>query len=460
MVKEGLDAKITTYKSLIAAFGKQQMVEKSEEIFEKMRSEGYNLDRSFYHLMMKTYRSMGHHSKCEELLKLMKEDGIEPNAATMHLLMISYGSSGNSLEAEKVLNNLKSSGEELSTLTYSSVLDSYFKNRDYNIGIQKFVEMRNEGLEPDHRIWTIFIRAASLCKTTSEAMLILDAMKDAGFDLPIKLLKNSESMVLEIDQVLEQLKSLEDNAALNFVNAIEDLLWAFELRATASWVFQLAVKKDIYRHDVFRVADKDWGADFRKLSAGAALVGLTLWLDHMQDASLEGNPLSPKSVVLITGVSEYNNVSLNSTIKAYLWEMGSPFLPCKTRSGLLIAKAHSLRMWLKDSPFCLDLELKNSVNLPETNSMELIEGCYIRCGLVHAFQDITQRLGLVRPKKFARLALMSDEKRDKAIQADIDGRKEKLEKMKRFGITKKTSYHKRKFARQEVVDPGVRLLKG
>lgn len=31
-----------------------------------------------------------------------------------------------------------------------------------------------------------------------------------------------------------------------------------------------------------RVAEKDWGADFRKLSAGSALVGLTLWLDDMQ----------------------------------------------------------------------------------------------------------------------------------------------------------------------------------
>ena len=30
------------------------------------------------------------------------------------------------------------------------------------------------------------------------------------------------------------------------------------------------------------MADKDWGADFRRLSAGAALVALTLWLDHMQ----------------------------------------------------------------------------------------------------------------------------------------------------------------------------------
>lgn len=33
---------------------------------------------------------------------------------------------------------------------------------------------------------------------------------------------------------------------------------------------------------LYRVSNMDWGADFRKLSAGAALVGLTLWLDSMQ----------------------------------------------------------------------------------------------------------------------------------------------------------------------------------
>lgn len=41
-----------------------------------------------------------------------------------------------------------------------------------------------------------------------------------------------------------------------------------------------------YLSSCCRVADKDWGADFRKLSAGAALVGLTLWLDHMQASFL------------------------------------------------------------------------------------------------------------------------------------------------------------------------------
>lgn len=152
-----------------------------------------------------------------------------------------------------------------------------------------------------------------------------------------------------------------------------------------------------------------------------------------QDASLQGTPESPKSVLLITGTAEYNMVSLDKTIKTYLWEMGSPFLPCKTRTGVLVSKGHSLRMWLKDSPFCMDLELRDALSLPKSNSMRLNEGCFMRAGLIPAFKDIHDRLGQVAPKKFARLALLSNEKRQKVITADIEGRKQKLEKMKKNG---------------------------
>ncbi|XP_022718545.1 pentatricopeptide repeat-containing protein At3g18110, chloroplastic-like isoform X2 [Durio zibethinus] len=390
MRKVGLEPKLDTYKSLISAFGKQQLLEEAEELFNELHSKGYKLDRSFYHTMMKIFRNSGNHSKAESLLSMMKEAGVEPTIATMHLLMVSYGSSGLPQEAEKVLTNLKETGLNLTTLPYSSVINAYLKNGDYNVGIQKLMEMKKEGLEVDHRIWTCFIRAASLSQHTSEAIILLNALRDAGFDLPI------------------------------------------------------------------RVAVKDWGADFRKLSAGSSLVALTLWLDHMQDAALQGYPESPKSVVLITGTSEYNMVSVNSTLKACLWEMGSPFLPCKTRSGLLVAKAHSLRMWLKDSPFCLDLELKDAPSLPELNSMQLIEGCFIRRGLVPAFKDITERLGLVWPKKFARLAVLSDDKRDKAIQAEIKGRQEKLEKLKKEVGYKRTrmikKMRKRKFMRRPLLN--------
>ncbi|KAF6168905.1 hypothetical protein GIB67_038402 [Kingdonia uniflora] len=403
MTKQGLDPKLDTYKSLISACGKQSLCEEAENLFKGMQSKGCKVDRSIYHMMMKMYRNSGDLLKAENLLVMMKEAGVEPTIATMHLLMVSYGSAGQPKEAENVLDNLKTMGLELSTLPYSSVIDAYLKDGNHSKGIEKLWEMKRDGLESDHRIWTCFIRSASLSKTTSLAMVLLNVLRETGFDLPI------------------------------------------------------------------RVAEKDWGADFRKMSPGAALVGLTLWLDHMQarlfsllitakclqlyycgDASLQGSPESPKSVVLITGTAEYNMVSLNNTLKAYLWEIGSPFLPCKTCSGLLIAKAHSLRMWLKDSPFCLDLELKDAPSLPVSNSMQLSEGYFIRSGLAPVFKDVHERLGQVRPKKFARLALLTEEKREKVILADIKGRKEKLEKMKERGTLerpRKKQYGKKKFIR-------------
>ncbi|CAA6667097.1 unnamed protein product [Spirodela intermedia] len=404
MTRHGLEPKVNAYKSLLAAFGRVEQWEQAEKLFKTIQSKGYVLDRSIYHIMMKIHRDSGNHSEAEHVLFLMKEAGVEPTIATMHLLMVSYGSAGQPQEAETVLNSLKDSGLVLSTLPYMSVIDAYLKNREYDLGIKKMLEMKGNGFEPDHRIWTCFIRAASLCCETNQGIMLLRALHDVGFDLPIRILtEKAETLVLKLDSFLDQLGSQED-ASFNFINALEDLLWAFERRATASWLFELAIKKGIYRHNVFRVSEKDWGADFRKLSAGAALVGLTLWLDHMQDASLQGTPESPKSVVLITGTARYNMVSLCDTLKA---------------------------MWLKDSSFCTDLELKDAPSLPKSNTIQLVDGCFMRAGLVPAFKEIFERMDQVGPKKFARLALMSDEKREKTITADITGRMEKLEKMKK-----------------------------
>eukprot|EP01018_Ginkgo_biloba_P019886 Gb_33699 [translate_table: standard] len=445
MKRLGCEPTIDSYKALLSVCGRLQLWDETESLFRDMQANSFKVDRSAYHIMMKAYRSAGEHKKAEKLLVQMKISGIEPNLATMHMLMDSYGKGGQPEEAEKVFKDLQDSGLNLGTVQYNCVINAYLKSGDHAMGLEKLMKMRADGFEPDYRTWTCIIGAASLCKSTSKALNLLSALRDAGFALPIRLLtENSAKAISEVETVLEQLQVLGEEAGIGFVNVIEDLLWAFERRATATWIFQMAIEKKIYPQDVFRVENKDWGADFRRLSAGAALVGLTLWMDHMQDASLQGVPESSKSVVLITGSSVYNNiVSVNKTLKAYLWEMGSPFLPSKTHSGLLIAKGHSLRMWLKDSPFCMDLELKDCLSLPDFNSMQIYEGSFMRAELVSTFKQIGERMGEVRPKKFSRLALLSEEKRDKAISADIEGRKEVLEKRK-INPTKKFRLNRRK----------------
>jgi len=117
-----------------------------------------------------------------------------------------------------------------------------------------------------------------------------------------------------------------------------------------------------------------------------------------------------------------------------------------------VVKDYSLKMWLKDSPFCMDLELKHAPALPKLNSMKLIEGYFMRAGLVSAFKDIHERLGEVWPKKFSRLALLSEECRAEVIKADIQGRKEKLERMKKGIVTarkSKTRERRGKFVREQ-----------
>ncbi|XP_020588535.1 pentatricopeptide repeat-containing protein At3g18110, chloroplastic isoform X2 [Phalaenopsis equestris] len=253
MEKNDLEPKLDAYKSLLASCGKGQLWEKAEELFQIMLSKGFRLDRSFYHIMMKIYRDSGDHFKAENLLTLMTEAGVKPTIFTMHMLMVSYGTAGRPQDAEEVLKNIKNSNFELSALPYSSVIDAYFKGGDYRQGIAKMVEMRKDGIEVDQRIWTCFIRAASFCQQTTDAMLLLNTLRDNGFDLPVRLLtENTEVLVAKVEKVLGDLVPEEDDACFNFVNALEDLLWAFERRATASWLFQMAIKKGIYRHGVFR----------------------------------------------------------------------------------------------------------------------------------------------------------------------------------------------------------------
>lgn len=56
------------------------------------------------------------------------------------------------------------------------------------MGITKLLEMKRDGLQPYHRIWTCFIKAASRCEQTEDAMLLANALQENGFDLPIRSL--------------------------------------------------------------------------------------------------------------------------------------------------------------------------------------------------------------------------------------------------------------------------------
>ncbi|KAL3680255.1 hypothetical protein R1sor_023211 [Riccia sorocarpa] len=433
MQKAGCAPDLASYSLLLSAYGQLQMWEAATECFKDMQELGIRPDESTFNIMIDVYRRSGKPALSEALMSQMKEQGVQPSATTMIMLMDSYGKSGDTEGAEAVFEEMVEAGVDVNVTQYTSLIDNYLKERDYQAAVAKLNKMQSEGIVPNYVTWTCIIGAASKCEERKDCLFLLKAMQAAGFALPLRLVtERGSSLLEEVDNLTTALKSSSTGSGSGLLNVLQDLLWAFEKRASAAYVFKSAVDKNLYGRQFFRVEEVDWEADLCKLSPGAALVALHLWLIEMQDASLTGKPLSPKSVLLIVGSNKRSNhLSVNKTLKSHLWAMGSPFLVSKTRAGVLIAKGHSLRSWLKDSPKCLDLELEDRPCPPEVNSMHVRDDAWIPRDLVPAFEQIEQTMGAtLRPKKFMRLVHLEEEKRAQFIAADIKGRTEKIAKEK------------------------------
>ena len=151
-------------------------------------------------------------------------------------------------------------------------------------------------------------------------------------------------------------------------------------------------------------------------------------------------------VTLVTGcnLSTRNQSSVQQTVKVHLWTIGSPFLKSEARSGLFEAKGYSTCHWLKDSPHCMDLKLRNFTILPETNSMQMHGGAFMQATLVPGLQEIEESVGSLRPKKFRRLIHMSQLKRKQVIIAELESR----ERMKKNGRVNLKRQRRAKFRKK------------
>lgn len=139
-----------------------------------------------------------------------------------------------------------------------------------------------------------------------------------------------------------------------------------------------------------------------------------------------------------------NQTSVEKTVKVHLWTMGSPFLKSNEQAGLFQAKGYSLCHWLKDSPHCMDLKLRNFSVLPELNTMEVHGGAFMPARLVDGLKQIEESMGELRPKKFRRLIHLTEMRRSEAIAAELKSQEE-MKKKGKLGFRKrrKAKFRKR-----------------
>lgn len=327
--------------------------------------------------------------------------------------------------------------QNVTASTYTKLINECMMNKDYLAGLKHLVGMVDAGIEPGYMTWICVLQACGQCAYRIDFLRLLAGLRDAGCPLPLRVVLERETALPDLETWLRNLQTMAADGGQGMVNNLVDSLWAFKLRATAAHVYDLAVRLDMYPRNFSRVEEQNWEADLRNFSPGIALVAMNRWLMEMQVASFEGFPEPQKEVLMITGTQGYQNgISLNKTIRAHLWEMGSPFFMRPPREGALITKGHALRLWLKDSPRCFNLELEDDVMLPRANSMTSYKSAWMSSDAVPVMKQIHTSIGEVWPRKYSKLAHMSETRRIEALAARLEGEKRrKLES--RVKTTKK-----------------------
>lgn len=459
----------TTFRSLILMFCEDSKMETVENLLKKMEMRQMSQDSEIQVAIIRGYGNMGRWEEAKDFFNKLKEKGeilsekiyfeilevfqknSKPEEETfvisqikllgINLIRNSQIRTENPKKDETLSLSLEKREIKADIFQYTSLIDVYLKEKKYDLGLQQLSLIKKSNLKMNSVTWTCLVGGASRCTEKKNCLKILKATSDAGFDLPWRIFVLSENEAWrDLENLIPHLYPL-DQRAQALINVFLDLFWNFGQRKKAEKLLKIAISNGVYPHYSARVEEREWSADFRGMSVGATLTALHLWLLRVQDASLSGALQHRPGVSLrIGGCRNNNSLSLKKTIFYYLREMGAPFRISKNtnstkNSGVFLGPGHTVFRWIKDSPQCWDLELRDEKLITE-KSLTVLYGNALVSQKVSKVLEELEKHGMekVSIKVFSRLCRISDEKRQKYIEAFLgtaEGREERRERRER-----------------------------
>eukprot|EP00246_Nothoceros_aenigmaticus_P013037 TRINITY_DN4303_c0_g1_i1.p1 TRINITY_DN4303_c0_g1~~TRINITY_DN4303_c0_g1_i1.p1 ORF type:complete len:657 (-),score=115.65 TRINITY_DN4303_c0_g1_i1:568-2538(-) len=123
MVKRSPVVAIQSYTSMIEAYGRLGIAEKSQEIFAEMeKARGLHLPSQYNALLSVYVKSSDNMDKAEEVLESMKAKGINRNALTYHILVSNYLLHGQMDKAAEALKSVNTSAKRSKTVPWYDTL--------------------------------------------------------------------------------------------------------------------------------------------------------------------------------------------------------------------------------------------------------------------------------------------------------------------------------------------------
>ncbi|XP_072996461.1 pentatricopeptide repeat-containing protein At3g06430, chloroplastic [Typha latifolia] len=183
MVEEGCQPTSELYTALLAAYCRNNLIDKAFEVLTKMKTLPLcQPDVYTYSTLIKACVDSSRFDLVDNLYEEMAERSISPNTVTQNIVLGGYGKSGKFEEMEKVLSGMLENNSCKPDVWTMNIILSLFGNKGQIEIMEKWYEkFRNFGIEPESRTFNILIGAYGKRRMYDKMCAVMEHMRKLAF---------------------------------------------------------------------------------------------------------------------------------------------------------------------------------------------------------------------------------------------------------------------------------------
>ncbi|XP_017420370.1 pentatricopeptide repeat-containing protein At1g74850, chloroplastic [Vigna angularis] len=311
MNEKGIVPTSKAYTGVIEAFGQASLYEEALVAFNTMKEVGSNPNLETYNSFVHAYARGGLYKEAEAVLSWLNESGLKRDAHSFNGLIEAFRQAGQYEEAVKAHVEMEKANCEPNELTLEAVLSVYCTAGLVDESEEQFQEIKASGLLPSVMCYCMMLALYAKNDRLNDAYNLIDEMiKIRASDIHqvigqmIKGDFDDESNWQIVEYVFDKLSSEGCGLGVRFYNALLEALWWMFQRERAARVLDEASKRGLFP-ELFRKSKLVWSVDVHRMSEGAALTALSVWLNNIQEMFLNSEHLPViATVVVVRGEME------------------------------------------------------------------------------------------------------------------------------------------------------------
>jgi pentatricopeptide repeat domain-containing protein 1 len=344
---------VATFNALVTACDKSEQWPRAVEVFEQMKAVGVQPDVYSFVALIRALGNGAEWERMESAFEQMKAAGVQPSLDTYSILIAAFGKGGHWERMREVFEQMKAGEQQPNIDTFSALVGAYNTGGQFECVRETFEEMKAAGVQPNVITYNAFIGACEKGAQWERAESAFAEMRAARVqpnDYTFNTLISAFAKGAQWERAMELFKEMKAAGVQPDVityNGLIAVLWQCGKRRTAVDLFMRASEAGLYPPQTQRTLNE---IDLHDMSAGAAQVATTLWMQAIATASLERPRELPAKFTVITGRGNHSRVKGESEVKAamaaFLKKLGSPFRVPRENPGCLVADRDAVVEWL------------------------------------------------------------------------------------------------------------------